>query len=62
MNYSRKCPKCNYINESEHSYCSNCGINIDKYYDEEQDREPGEQIYKPKKGSFDKKFLRGMTK
>lgn len=52
------CPQCGEHQKAEQTYCNKCGINMQKFFWEGKEKD--EKIEKPKKGSFEKKFLRGL--
>ncbi len=54
------CPSCGEHQKAEQTYCNKCGINMQKIYWGVKEIE--DKIEKPKKGSFEKKFFRGMKK
>ena len=54
------CPKCKSHQRAEQTYCNNCGINMQKFFWE--DKEKDEKVEKIQKGSYEKKFLRGFKK
>jgi ribosomal protein L37E len=57
MNNYIECPRCGDEQRAEQTYCNNCGINMQKIFWEEKEKDIKEE--KPKKGTFDKNFFRG---
>jgi hypothetical protein len=61
MKNYKHCPRCKHQHENlSVTYCEECGLNIDKYWNEQlhpEEKETKEE--KPKKGTFDKNFFRG---
>lgn len=57
MNNYIECPNCGAEQKAEQTYCNKCGINMQKMFWEQEEKIEKEE--KPKKGSFDRNFLRG---
>lgn len=62
MNNYIDCPRCGIEQRAEQTYCNKCGINMQKFFWEDNFKEKDEKFEKPKKGSFEKKFFRGKIK
>ena len=54
------CPYCKSHQRAEQTYCSDCGINMQKAFGTYKEKD--EKVEKPKKGTYEKKFLRGFRK
>ena len=55
-----ECPRCSIEQNAEQTYCNECGINMQKYFWEQE--EHGIKEEKLKKGTFDKNFFRDKIK